>query len=305
MNISVIVPVYNSEASLPVLVERIKPVLDDHADEYELILINDGSKDGSWEVICDLRERHPWIKSVNLMRNYGQHNAVLCGVREAEYEITVTMDDDLQHPPEEIPKLLTALDKDVDVVYGYPQSERHGFMRDIASRITKLALQTAMGVKTARHVSAFRAFRTQVRDAFASFQSPFVSIDVLLTWGTTRFFALPVRHDARKSGISGYTFRKLVLHALNMLTGFSTVPLQIASLLGFVFMIFGFILFLRVMVGFLYHGGVVPGFTFMASILTIFSGVQLFVLGIIGEYLARIHFRSFNKPNYVIREMKK
>jgi undecaprenyl-phosphate 4-deoxy-4-formamido-L-arabinose transferase len=239
------------------------------------------------------------------MKNYGQHNAILCGIREAKYGIAVTMDDDLQHPPEEIPKLLLELDKGADVVYGYPQTEQHGILRDIASKITKLALQSTMGIQTASKVSAFRAFRTQTRDAFRSFQSPFVSIDVLLTWATNRFSAVPVRHEARKIGESNYSFGKLIIHALNMMTGYSTLPLQIATIIGFIFMFFGIILFGYVIVTFFYFGRAVPGFAFIASAITLFSGVQLFVLGIFGEYLARIHFNSFGKPNYVIRERKK
>ena len=123
-----------------------------------------------------------------MSRNYGQHNALLCGIRAARHEVIVTLDDDLQNPPEEIGKLhRRLLVDDVDVVYGTPTHEQHGFLRDQGSQITKLALQSAMGAETARNVSAFRAFRTRLRDAFAAYGGPYVSIDVLLTWGTTRF----------------------------------------------------------------------------------------------------------------------
>jgi undecaprenyl-phosphate 4-deoxy-4-formamido-L-arabinose transferase len=158
-----------------------------------------------------------------------------------------------------------------------------------------------MGAEVARKVSAFRAFRTEVRDAFADFHGAFLSIDVLLTWGTTRFASTSVRHDARTIGKSNYTFRKLLVHAMNMVTGFSTVPLQIASLLGFGFTLLGFILFLYVVFRVLTEGGTVPGFPFLASVITIFSGAQLFALGIIGEYLARVHSRTMEKPPYVVR----
>jgi undecaprenyl-phosphate 4-deoxy-4-formamido-L-arabinose transferase len=173
----------------------------------------------------------------------------------------------------------------------------------MASQVTKLALQSAMGADIARNVSAFRVFRTRLRNAFASYQSPFVSIDILLTWGTTRFAAVPVRHEPRQIGQSNYTFRKLVTHALNMMTGFSTVPLQMASILGFAFTLFGIGVFIYVMGRFLIQGGSVPGFPFLASVLAIFSGVQLFLLGIIGEYLARMHFRLMDRPAYTIRDL--
>ena len=303
MNISVIIPVYNSEQTLAALVSRLQSVLEAEAAEYELVLVNDGSSDGSWDVICDLSAVHSWLRGINLMRNYGQHNALLCGIRSARYEIIVTMDDDLQNPPEEVSKLLKKLGEGYDVVYGTPQKERHGFWKDMASQVTKGVLKSTMGVQVARNVSAFRAFRSNVRNAFADYQGPFVSIDVLLTWGTTHFAAIPVRHDQRREGLSNYTFRKLLTHALNMMTGFSTVPLRLASVVGFGFSLFGFGVLVYVIGRYLIQGSSVPGFPFLAAVISIFSGVQLFSLGIIGEYLARMHYRSMSRPYCVIRNM--
>ena len=300
-SLSVVIPAYNSAGSLKELAARLAQVLPAISPAYEAILVNDGSRDNTWDVICQLTQQYEWIRGINLMRNYGQHNALLCGIRAAQYEVVVTIDDDLQNPPEEIVKLLNKLAEGYDVVYGTPQRERHGFWRDLASQVTKLALKNAMGAATARNVSAFRAFRTQVRDAFANYRSPFLSIDVLLTWGTTRFAAVAVQHDERKVGVSNYTFRKLVTHALNMMTGFSTAPLQLASLIGFAFTLFGVGVLLYVLGRYIIEGGSVPGFPFLASVIAIFSGAQLFALGIIGEYLARMHFRTMERPTYVVR----
>jgi undecaprenyl-phosphate 4-deoxy-4-formamido-L-arabinose transferase len=302
MNISVIVPVYNSENSLTELYERIKDVMESIADDYEIIMINDGSDDASWDVITGLAVQAERLKSINLMRNYGQHNALLLGIRLAQYEVIVTIDDDLQNPPEEIPKLIANLSEGYDVVYGTPQKEQHGFWRDMASQVTKLVLKSTMGVQVARNVSAFRAFHSDVRNAFADYKGPFVSIDVLLTWGTTRFAAIPVRHDERREGLSNYTFRKLLTHALNMMTGFSTLPLRLASVVGFGFSLFGFGVLVYVVGRYLIQGSSVPGFPFLAAVISIFSGVQLFSLGIIGEYLARMHFRIMERPPYVKRD---
>ena len=301
MNLSVIIPVYNGADTLRPLVTRLQPVLDDLAGQYELILVNDASRDDSWPVICELGQEHAWVRGIDLMRNYGQHNALLSGLRAARYEVSVTMDDDLQHPPEEIPALVNKLNEGYDVVYGPPQEEQHGFWRDVASRVTKLAMQSAMGAEAARNASAFRAFRTNVRDAFADYDSSFISLDVLLTWGTTRFSAVPVRHESRQVGASNYTFGKLMRHAVNMMTGYSTVPLQLASVLGFAFTLFGVLLLIYVVGRYLIRGGSVPGFPFLASVIVIFSGAQLFCLGIIGEYLARVHFRSMGRPTAVVR----
>ena len=303
MNISVVIPVYNSEQILPTLVRRLEPVLRSLSSVYELVLVNDGSADASWNAIEDLASRHDWICGINLMRNYGQHNALLCGIRAARYDVIVTMDDDLQNPPEEIPKMIQKLEEGYDVVYGTPMKEQHGLLRDLASQVTKMALKTAMGVETARMVSAFRVFRSTIKDAFVNYQGSFVSIDVLLTWGTTRFAAIPVKHEVRQFDTSNYTFKKLITHAFNMMTGFSTLPLQMASILGFFVMAFGIVIFLYVVASYLIYGGSVPGFSFLACIIIIFSGTQLLVLGIFGEYLARIHFRSMDRPSSVIREM--
>jgi len=301
-NLSVVIPVYNSEAILPGLVERLTGVLRTHFPGSEIILVNDGSKDNSWRVICDLAAEHKEVQGINLLRNYGQHNALLCGIRSAKNPLIVTMDDDLQHPPEEILKLLAKLEEGYDVVYGTPAQEQHGFLRDLASRLTKMALQSAMGAKIARNVCAFRVFRTQLREAFNGYKGPFVSIDVLLTWGTTKFAAIRVEHQPRSVGTSHYTFRKLATHALNMMTGFSVWPLQLASITGFGFTLFGIGILIYVVGRYMIQGGSVPGFPFLASIIALFSGAQLFALGIIGEYLARMHFRSMDRPSYVMRE---
>ena len=300
--ISVVVPVYNSAAILPDLVKRLEPVLSASGGPFELILVNDGSRDESWQVIGQLAARPPWVRGLCMMRNYGQHNALLAGIRDARFEVTITMDDDLQHPPEELPKLLAKFAEGFDVVYAPPEQEQHGLLRDLASIITKLALQSAMGSETARKVSAWRVFRTQIRDAFAAFHSPFVSMDVLLTWGTTKFAALRLRHDPRIIGKSNYTLPKLIRHAVNMMTGFSVLPLQLASVTGFAFTGFGLLVLVYVVGRYLIEGTSVAGFPFLASIVAIFSGAQLFALGIIGEYLARMHFRTMDKPAYTIRE---
>jgi glycosyltransferase involved in cell wall biosynthesis len=299
--VSVVVPVYNGRLALPELVSRLAPVLERSASRYEAVLVNDGSRDGSWEVIVELGRRHDWVRGIDLLRNYGQHNALLCGIRAAKHDVIVTMDDDLQHPPEKIPNLLDGLASGYDVVYGTPQEEQHDFWRNLASRVTKLGLQAAMGAETARKVSAWRAFRTPLREAFRDYRSPFLSVDVLLTWGTTRFTSVMVPHEPRRLGASNYTFRKLVTHALNMMTGFSVLPLQLASLTGFFFTLFGLGVLVYVVGRYILERGSVPGFPFLASVIAIFSGAQLFALGIIGEYLARMHFRMMERPTYTVR----
>jgi undecaprenyl-phosphate 4-deoxy-4-formamido-L-arabinose transferase len=299
--ISVIIPVYNSAAILPKLIAQLVPILDHIASAHEILLVNDGSNDTSWDSVALIASTNEHVRGINLMRNFGQHNAILCGLREARYEITMTMDDDLEHPPGELHKLLEKLDKEFDVVYGAPQTQQHGLWRDLASQITKMTLRGAMGVESARNVSALRAFRTNLREGFASYGGSFVSIDVLLSWSTTRFASIKVNHNPRLEGASNYTFRKLCTHAMNMTTGFSSLPLQLASWIGFAFTAFGIIILFFVVGRFILEGSTVPGFAFLASLIAIFSGAQLFALGIIGEYLARMHFRLMDRPAYTIR----
>lgn len=302
LRISIVVPVYNSSQSLAELIRRLAAVLDPMIKDYEVILINDGSRDNSWEVIQGLAQANSRLKGINLSRNFGQHNALLCGIRAASFEVIVTIDDDLQNPPEEIPKLLSKLEEGFDVVYGTPNEEHYGFLRGLASFITKLALKNALGIEAARKVSAFRAFRTSLRKGFEHYHGGFVSIDALLAWVTKRFAVVEVRHDVRQLGQSNYTVGKLILHAVNMATGFSTAPLQVASLIGFGITLLGFLMFLFVVGRYLIQGGIVPGFAFLAAALCIFSGTQLFCLGVIGEYLSRMHFRLMGKPSYHISE---
>jgi len=298
---SVVIPVYNSQATLKELVTRLSKVLPQLCDQYEVILVNDGSHDQSWQIICGLVKQYPWTRGINMMRNYGQQNASLCGLRAAKYEITITMDDDLQHPPEEIGVLLEKFCDDYDVVYGIPKKLPHSLWRNALSLLSKRLLAFVMSIPTVRDIGSFRVIRTDLRNAFTNFQSPNVILDVLLSWGTTRFTTVYVEQAPRQVGVSNYNFRKLFAHAMLILTGFSTAPLRLASMIGFAFTILGIIIFAYVIILF-FIAGSIPGFPFLASIISLFSGTQLFTLGIFGEYLATIFDRSMERPVYLIRE---
>jgi glycosyltransferase involved in cell wall biosynthesis len=300
-SLSVVIPVYNGALSIRQLTEELQAVLSGLADDWEIIFVEDDGKDDSWPVLRQIVRDFRHVRAFKHTRNFGQHNALLVGIRAAKYDVIVTMDDDLQHSPGELHKLVAKLAEGYDVVYGTPVKERHGLLRDLASQITKVALQSAMGVDVARNVSAFRIFRTSLRQAFEHYDNPVVNLDVLLTWGTTCFAAITIPHAPRRFGVSNYTVQKLVNHAMNMITGFSTLPLQIASLLGFGLTIFGFVLLIYVFIRLLFEPSV-PGFPFLASVITVFSGAQLLALGVIGEYLARMHLRIMGRPSSVVRE---
>ncbi len=299
--ISVVVPVYNSATTIDMLVAEVRRTLGELAPAFEIILVNDGSQDESWSRIDELARRYPEVIGISLMRNYGQHNALLAGIRAASCSVIVTMDDDLQHPPHEIHRLLDKLNEGYDVVYGVPQRLPHTLWRNITSRMMKKFLSGVIGIKGAREMSAFRAFRTDLRRSFANFQSPTLYLDFLLTWGAARFASVQVQHDPRRFGRSNYTFRNLVRLAIMLLTGYSTAPLRLASLIGLSFTLFGMGVLVYVISRALIQN-VVPGFPFLASIIALFSGAQLFALGIIGEYVAVIHKRLLEQPVYTVRE---
>lgn len=299
--LSVVIPVYNSAITLADLCARLDVVLPQLQANFEVILINDGSRDDSWHTIRTLSSQYAWLRGFNLMRNYGQHNALLCGIRQARFDTIVTMDDDLQHPPEEIHKLLAALADGFDVVYGIPAELPHERWRNFASVWTKRILARLIGVRNVRDFAAFRAFRTRLRRAFAHYENPNVLIDALLSWGTTRFGTVVVHEAPRAAGESGYNLRKLIKYTLVVLTSFSTLPLRFTTLLGFLFTLFGVGVLIYVLTIALLYGSP-SGFPFLASLVALFSGAQMMALGILGEYLARIFDRSMDHPPYVVDE---
>jgi glycosyltransferase involved in cell wall biosynthesis len=302
LRVSVVVPCYRSACTLPKLVARLTEVMPAITSSYEVILVVDGSPDDTWEVAHDLALRTASVRAIRLARNYGQHNALVAGVRAARYDVVVTMDDDLQHPPEEIPKLLDALTDDLDLVYGLPTEEEHGVARSFASRLVKSALSGAMGVQNAKLLSAFRAFRTFLRDGWDQMHGPHVSVDLCLSWATTRVGAASVRMDQRAEGRSNYTVKALFRHALNMILGFSTKPLRLVTYLGLLVGVAGLVLFVGVL--WLYFAGrtTVAGYTTVASMVALFSAAQMVGIGVLGEYVGRIHAGGMGRPTYMIRE---
>ncbi len=296
---SVVIPVYRGETYLAALTSRLAGALPQLFDAYEIILVNDGSPDSSWAVIESLARRYEFARGIRLMRNYGQHNATLCGVREARYELIVTMDQDLQHPPEDISLLLEKINEGYDVVYGAPKKLPQGFFRNLLTSAVKTILANVMGVPSVRNISAFRMFRASLKSAFEDFQAPTLVIDVPLSWATSRFASVPV--NIARAEKSNYNFFALAKAAMLILTGYSVLPLRLASFLGFFMTLFGAGVFAYVLVVY-FTAGSLPGFPFLASVISIFSGTQMFTLGVFGEYLARIFDRSMGKPPYIVQE---
>lgn len=302
MDLSVVIPCYRSKDTLPELVGRLHRTLPGLADRYEILLVVDGSPDDTYTVARRLEvadEEH--VHAILLARNYGQHSASLAGIVRAKYPITVLMDDDLQHRPEEINKLLTPLaDPLVDVVYGVAVSEEHGFFRNLTSQGVK-RLMSFVKVPHAADFSSFVAFRTPLREGFAHVTDAATYLDVLLSWTTTGVARVDVEMDQRTQGRSGYTWGSLFTLAWDMMTGYSLVPLKLVTYLGLVSFLIGLSMFVVVLVQYALAGPDVVGWASLAAMTASFSGVIMLSLGIIGEYLGRLHFRSMQRPTYVVR----
>lgn len=297
--VSVVVPVFRSTDSLVELRRRVGEALADIP--HELILVDDGSPVDTWRVLVGLAE-DPAVVAIRLGRNAGQHAALLAGVRAARRRVVVTVDDDLQNPPEEIPRLLAELRDGVDVVYGWTPETAHAWWRRAGSGAVRAVVATALESPSARHMGAFRAFRTDLRDGFAGDLGPSISLDALLSWSTDRFGLVEVAHHARREGRSGYSFRRLARFAIDTVTGYSIRPLRWVTTLGLASAVFGVGVLAYVIGRFLLQGSQVAGFPFLASVIAIFAGAQMISLGVIGEYLGRTHVRVQRRPTYVIAE---
>jgi glycosyltransferase involved in cell wall biosynthesis len=297
--VSIVIPAFQSAPTLPRLVDQIlsSPWF---SESCELILVDDGSTDTTWETIRKISSKQ--VKGIRLGRNYGQQAALLAGIRAAANPVTVTLDDDLQHPPDEIPNLLAYLDDETDLVYGTPKELAHSGFRNLSSRAAKRLLAGSLSINHLPDTSAFRVFRTSLRDGFRSELGPSISIDALLSWSTSRIKSRRVRHSTRLEGTSNYSTRKLLRHLSDIATGYSTVPLRLATMLGALTILFSLGILAFVVSRPLITGESVPGFPFLASTVAIFSGTQLLVLGILGQYIGRMHFRVMAKPTYTIAE---
>lgn len=302
--LSVVIPVYGSEHSLRPLIERLIAVLQRTGRPFEIICVNDDSPDGAWSVLEELQKvHHDVLVAVRLMRNFGQHNATMCGFNLAKGQVTITMDDDLQHPPEELPKLLQALeDNDLDVVYGTYEQKRHSLYRNLGSSLLNWVFRRVFRIPF--RFSSYRAIKRGIVDAVRDYNLNFTFIDGLLAWTTTRIGAVRVRHDSRELGRSGYRLSKLIMLALNLITNFSLAPLQIASLAGVIAALAGFGTGFAFLIAYFVGGIDVPGFASIITAVLMLGGMQLLALGTIGEYVGRLHLNFNRKPQFVIREVR-
>lgn len=301
IDLSIVVPAYRSEKTLAALVAAIDSAIGGRYS-LELILVNDRSPDGSWQVARQLARTHSWVRALDLRKNVGQHMAIFAGLREARGRVIVTMDDDLQHAPSDIPALVEALDADHDVCYGTFQGRKHAAWKIIGSRFNDLVATWLLQKPKGLYLSPFKAIKRGVRNEVVQFRGPAIYLDGLILSATSRITTRMVGHHAREDGTSGYSLKKSISLWLKMATSFSVAPLRMASLTGMAISGAGFAFAAFIVARKLLDPSVAVGWSSLIVAILILGGVQLLALGAIGEYVGRILLNFTTPTQYSIAE---
>ncbi len=303
IDVSIVIPCYRSGRWLPELVERIIAAMDGLDLAYEIVLVNDASPDGTWNAIEQLVAEYPCVRGFDMLFNVGQFRATLCGLEHARGELIVTMDDDLQHPPEEIATLLEAIRArpEVDCVIGAYRRKRHGPIRRLGSRVMAHLNEAFYGKPRDLTITSFRVLRRQVAQAVCAHGTAKPIISPLLLRSTRRIVNVQVDHCPRPKGRSGYSLPRLVQITLDNLIGASTLPLKAVSLLGLASAAGSVVLGLVYLFRYLTGAIGVPGFVTQVLLITFFGGMTLLSVGILGEYVLRIIHEVARPPRYIVR----
>ena len=299
---SVVIPVFNEEGNLEPLYTRLTKVMGSLGEPYEIIFVDDGSTDSSFHLLEDLHRRDDRIKVIRFTRNFGQHPALTAGFDAARGEVIITLDADLQNPPEEIPKLVEKVNEGYEVVFGVFQQRKHSVFRRAGSLFTKWVLSKVIPVD-ATNISAYKAMKSYVIDQFMLLNEKNKFLGGLLCWLGYRVGTVELRHGERHSGKTKYSMFKLLTLWMDMVVSFTDLPLKIAIFGGLFLGVFGFALALFYLVRYFLYGFGVPGFATIVILITFFSGVQLFALGILGEYIGRMNKELKKRPDYIIRKI--
>lgn len=302
--LSVVIPVYRSRDHLESLVTRLEGALVGARigpRGFEVILVNDGSPDESWDEIVRLSSRHPTLRGINLSRNFGQHNATMAGLREAGGDYVVVMDDDLQHPPEAVPLILAQLQAGADVCFTIYRDRRHAIWKRVGSWLNDVAATWLLNKPRGLYLSSFKGMNRMVVEAVSQYDGPFTYVDGLILGVTSNFGTLDIQHQSRASGEGNYTLRRSVSLWLKMVTSFSVFPLRLASFAGGLMGAAAALLACYLTYGVLRFGSPVPGWASTIVTILVVGSVQLIALGVIGEYVGRAYLRINNRPQYVVR----
>lgn len=302
MLITLIIPVYNGAKTIGNLIEKIISVIG--TQTLQIILVNDGSQDNSHDICYRLYTEYPAILTyINLSKNFGEHNAVMAGLNQAVGDYVVIMDDDFQNPPEEISRLINmAVNNKLDVVYTFYNRKQHNWIRNAGSKFNDCIANFMLDKPKDLYLSSFKCISSFVVHNIIKYKGPFPYIDGLILRCTRNIGKIEVSHAQREEGRSGYTFKKLMGLWLNMFVNFSIIPLRISSLLGLIFSFIGIIMSVLVVIDKFNRPETPLGWSSMMVAIMLFSGAQLIILGLIGEYIGRL-FLSYNQtPQFVVHD---
>jgi glycosyltransferase involved in cell wall biosynthesis len=303
MELSIVVPVYRSAECLPELARRVHLALDGRVRSYELILVNDCSPDGSWDVVCTLARTHPFVVGLNLRKNVGQDNAIMAGLHHAKGASVVIMDDDLQHDPADIPSLLNALAPDVDVVYAAFNHKRQAMWKNLGSWFNDRVAVFALGKPRDVYLSPFKAMRREVVDEIVKYDGPFTYVDGIIFGVTSRIAQVAASHTKRFAGESNYTLPRSIMVWLKLATGFSVMPLRIAMLVGGAIAFFSFVMGTFYIVQALVLSREPSGYPSLIVTIFFMGGIQLLALGAVGEYVGRVFLTQSKLPQFTVKDV--
>jgi undecaprenyl-phosphate 4-deoxy-4-formamido-L-arabinose transferase len=307
--LSIIVPVYNGEGTITALVNNCLDELLPKHSSMEIVLVNDGSSDNSHSAILKLlsSDAGKYIRYAQLSKNFGEHNAVMCGLNLCRGDVAIIIDDDFQNPPQEISKIVTKLKEGFDVVYSYYEKKQHSWFRNLGSKFHNKIATILLNKPSDLYLSSFKGVNRFVIDAIKDYNGPYPYVDGLILRCTRSIGVQLCDHQARTNGESNYTIRKLISLWLNMFTSFSVVPLRVASYLGIFMASTGFCLALWFIFSWYIDIGIpnnIPkGWASLIVSVTTFSGIQLLVLGVIGEYVGRMFLTQNRQPQFVVRSL--
>lgn len=303
MKISFVIPCYRSESTLRVVVDEIKKTMLVRAQEHEIILVDDCSPDGTMRTIREIATCDQTVKGIGLAKNFGQHAALMAGFQQAEGDVIVCLDDDGQTPAEEAFSLIDALDDDTDVVYARYESKKHSFFRNMGSGINEIMATWLLGKPRSLYVSSYFAAKRYVIDSVRTYTNSYPYVIGLILQTTAKIKNVLVHHRERQEGKSGYSIRKLLALWMNGFTSFSEKPLRIASYIGCISAVIGFVYGLYIVIRRLMNPSIPMGYSSTMAVLLFMGGLIMLILGILGEYVGRSYISINKSPQYVVREI--
>jgi polyisoprenyl-phosphate glycosyltransferase len=301
--ISVVIPVYRSSKHLKDLYNKITQSLSNVEKSFEIIFVEDCGGDSSWEVLKQISSEDNRVTSIKLSKNFGQHAATICGIAQAKGEWIVTIDDDLEQDPNDIINLYNEAIKGYDLVYGVFEERSHSLFRNVTSELARKMFTVAIPSLNYEYTS-FRIIRSHLAKALQKFDSPYPFIDGYLSWLTNNCSSVRVKHSNRGSGTSNYTVTKLIKHTINIFVSFSELPLKLSSWIGLFASGLGVMWLFIILLSKVTGTVTVSGYASIMAAILFFGGIQLIVLGVIGEYISRINYKTSKKPLYLVGQVK-